>query len=345
MSLTAAANCVTIVDKELLMTDGLDTHDVSNDRAPRDGRTVVTTRPARSRGQRIADTLHRLEHDIDAWVATADAETGSPYLVPLSFLWDGAALLLATPAASPTGRNLVATGRVRLALGLTRDVVVIDGTAEALEDSDINADVADAFATRTGFDPRALTTTYRYVRVRPQRLQAWREVDELPDRDLMRDGRWLVPDDGDVSSPRGVEPQPEASRYELRPVGRVASPLTDRDAAPRQGDEGAPPARIVLRPELREAAADLAVGDEVLVLTWLHRGRRDVQSVHPRGDRSRPREGVFTTRAPDRPNPIGLHRVTIVAIEGEVITVDALEAVDGTPVLDVKPTLGTVDER
>jgi tRNA-Thr(GGU) m(6)t(6)A37 methyltransferase TsaA len=133
--------------------------------------------------------------------------------------------------------------------------------------------------------------------------------------------------------------------YQLRPVGWVESPLTDRVAAPKQGDEGAPPARIVLRPEVREAAADLRVGDEVLVLTWLHQGDRDVLSAHPRGDPNRPRPGVFSTRSPDRPNPIGLHAVTIVSIEDNAIGVADLEAIDGTPVLDVKPILGPVSER
>jgi tRNA-Thr(GGU) m(6)t(6)A37 methyltransferase TsaA len=133
--------------------------------------------------------------------------------------------------------------------------------------------------------------------------------------------------------------------YQLRPVGWVESPLTDRDAAPKQGDEGAPLARIVFRPELREAAADLRIGDEMLVLTWLHQGRRDVLSVHPRGDTSRPRQGVFSTRSPDRPNPIGLHAVIVESIEEHAITVRNLEAIDGTPVIDVKPILGRIHER
>jgi tRNA-Thr(GGU) m(6)t(6)A37 methyltransferase TsaA len=133
--------------------------------------------------------------------------------------------------------------------------------------------------------------------------------------------------------------------YQLQPVGWVESPLTDRDAAPKQGDEGAPPARIVFRPALREATADLRIGDEVLVLTWLHQSRRDVLSVHPRGDSNRPRQGVFSTRSPDRPNPIGLHAVTIVDIEENAIAVHNLEAIDGTPVLDVKPVLGAIRER
>jgi len=133
--------------------------------------------------------------------------------------------------------------------------------------------------------------------------------------------------------------------WRLHPVGRVESPLTDRDRAPKQGDEGAPPARVVFRPEARQAAADLRVGDEVLVLTWLHLGRRDVVTVHPRGDPDRPRQGVFSTRSPDRPNPIGLHAVTITGVEDDAITVSGLEAIDGTPVLDVKPVLGPARGR
>ena len=133
--------------------------------------------------------------------------------------------------------------------------------------------------------------------------------------------------------------------YELRPIGRVESPLTDRAAAPKQGDEGAPRARVVFLPKFREAASGLREGDEVLVLTWLHLGRRDVLSVHPRGDAKRPLTGVFATRSPDRPNPIGLHAVAIEAVEEDAITVRDLEAIDGTPVLDVKPVLGKRSER
>jgi tRNA-Thr(GGU) m(6)t(6)A37 methyltransferase TsaA len=133
--------------------------------------------------------------------------------------------------------------------------------------------------------------------------------------------------------------------YLLRPVGWVESSLTDRAAAPKQGDEGAPPARIVLRPEFREAARDLLRGDEVLVLTWLHQGRRDVLSVHPRGDVNRPLTGVFATRSPDRPNPIGLHLVRIENVEEYAVTVHNLEAIDGTPVLDIKPILGRPSHR
>jgi hypothetical protein len=148
------------------------------------------TADPRSRAQRRRDTEHRLTHDIDVWVASASAD-GGPYLVPLSFDWDGEALLLATPAASPTGRNLAATRTVRLGLGGTRDVSMIEGTVEVLEIDALPQERGDRFAARTGFDPRALTS-YRWFRVSPRHIQAWREVNELADRELMRDGRWLV---------------------------------------------------------------------------------------------------------------------------------------------------------
>jgi tRNA-Thr(GGU) m(6)t(6)A37 methyltransferase TsaA len=133
--------------------------------------------------------------------------------------------------------------------------------------------------------------------------------------------------------------------YQLEPVGWVESPLTDRAVAPKQGDEGAPQARIVFRPEIWEAAADLRAGDKILVLTWLHQGNRDTLAVHPRDDPNRPIQGVFSTRSSDRPNPIGLHRVVIVSVEENSISVRNLEAIDGTPVLDVKPVLDEVKER
>ncbi|ROO86403.1 pyridoxamine 5'-phosphate oxidase [Actinocorallia herbida] len=150
------------------------------------------TPPPRTPDRRKADTLARLESDVDAWIATADPEGGFPYLVPLSFLWDGATLLLSTPAGSPTARNLRATGRVRAGIGPTRDVVLIEGTVETLGPGDLTEALGDAFAAKTGFDPRTLTSPYAYFRVRPRLVQAWREADELTGRDLMRDGRWTV---------------------------------------------------------------------------------------------------------------------------------------------------------
>ena len=152
----------------------------------------MMTMPARTSKQRKQDVLDRLEHDVDLWVATADKITGTPYLVPLSFLWDGITVLMATPASSPTGRNLQAGNTVRLGLGPTRDVVLIEGTVRVFATGEISQEVADAFAVKTGFDPREETGTYLYFRVTPQRLQAWREANELVGRDLMRDGRWLT---------------------------------------------------------------------------------------------------------------------------------------------------------
>jgi hypothetical protein len=133
-----------------------------------------------------------LHEDIDAWVATADPSTGKPYLVPLSFLWHDSTVLIATPTDSPTGRNLLATSRVRLGLGPTRDVVVIEGIVTGFAAPEISVDVGDAFAAKAGFDPRELSAPYTYFRVTPRRIQAWREVDELAGRDLMRAGTWLV---------------------------------------------------------------------------------------------------------------------------------------------------------
>ncbi len=152
------------------------------------------TPPPRSRQQRKQDALERLERDVDAWVATADEGSGTPYLVPLSFLWDGVTLLIATPSSSPTARNLQATEKIRLGVGPTRDVVLVEGTAEALAASEVPNEVGDAFAAKTGFDPRQLSNPYLYFRIHPRRLQAWREANELEGRELMRGGVWLVPD-------------------------------------------------------------------------------------------------------------------------------------------------------
>jgi hypothetical protein len=147
------------------------------------------TPATRSRAQRRRDTEQRLTSDVDVWVASASAD-GVPYLVPLSFDWDGQALLLATPADSPTGRNLAASGVARLGLGETRDVVMIDGEVEVLGMDELPREQGDRFAARTGFDPRDDGTSYRWFRVSPRRVQAWREVDELADRELMQGGRW-----------------------------------------------------------------------------------------------------------------------------------------------------------
>jgi tRNA-Thr(GGU) m(6)t(6)A37 methyltransferase TsaA len=132
---------------------------------------------------------------------------------------------------------------------------------------------------------------------------------------------------------------------DVRPIGTVESRLVDVGEAPNQGDEGAPDAVLVIDPVLAVAVKDLRVGDRIVVVTWLHQARRDVLEVHPRGDERRSLTGVFSTRSSDRPNPIGLHTVEVLAIDGVRVRVSALEAIDGTPILDIKPVLGPVAER
>jgi tRNA-Thr(GGU) m(6)t(6)A37 methyltransferase TsaA len=127
--------------------------------------------------------------------------------------------------------------------------------------------------------------------------------------------------------------------FEIVPVGRVESPLTDPATAPKQGHEGAPDAWLVFDPTVLEGLQGIRPGDRVIVLTWLDRARRDLLRVHPRDDVTNPKQGVFNTRSADRPNPIGLHEVEIAAVDGPRVRVSDLEAVDGTPVIDVKPVL------
>ena len=145
--------------------------------------------PPRSRSQRTADTLDRLRHDVDLWVASA-SEDGEAYLVPLSYHWDGSTLTIATPSASPTARNLLRAGRARVALGQTRDVVIVEGTVEGVPIGE-DPELGDAHARSTGFDPRTLRDEYVYLRITPQEIQAWRESNELDGRALMRRGEWL----------------------------------------------------------------------------------------------------------------------------------------------------------
>ena len=145
--------------------------------------------PPRSRAQRRADTLERLRTDVDLWVASAD-DSGTAYLVPLSFVWDECALIVATPRSSATARNLLRAGEARVALGPTRDVVLVDGTVEELPIG-TDPELEDAHAAATGFDPRTLTDEYVYLRITPREVRAWREANELDGRLLMRDGRWL----------------------------------------------------------------------------------------------------------------------------------------------------------
>jgi tRNA-Thr(GGU) m(6)t(6)A37 methyltransferase TsaA len=127
--------------------------------------------------------------------------------------------------------------------------------------------------------------------------------------------------------------------YSLYSIGFIHSPLKQREDAPRQGSEGAPDAWLEVHPAVAEGLDDLALGDEIIVITWFHQAQRDILKLHPRGDKTIPLTGVFATRSPDRPNPLGLHRVTVLEIAGNSLKVGPLEAIDGTPVVDIKPVL------
>ncbi len=127
--------------------------------------------------------------------------------------------------------------------------------------------------------------------------------------------------------------------YTLSPVGFLSSPLKSREEAPHQGREGAPDAGLEVNETVAEGLEGIAVGDEILLITWLHKAQRDILKTHPRNDESMPLAGVFATRSPDRPNPLGLHRVRVLAIDGRRLQVGPIEAIDGTPVVDIKPVL------
>jgi tRNA-Thr(GGU) m(6)t(6)A37 methyltransferase TsaA len=135
-------------------------------------------------------------------------------------------------------------------------------------------------------------------------------------------------------------PSRDPSLFELRAVGHVESPLADRADAPKQGDEGSPESSLVFDESVADALTDLHPGSDMLLFTWLHQADRETLRVHPRGEAARAEEGVFTTRSPDRPNPIGLHRIVVVAVDGLRVRVRDLEAIDGTPIVDLKPVLG-----
>jgi tRNA-Thr(GGU) m(6)t(6)A37 methyltransferase TsaA len=176
-----------------------------------------------------------------------------------------------------------------------------------------------------------------------------------------RQHRWvreltqIWPSDGaaaaDYCSPRGqnrvrADREKNVTSFEVKAIGKVVSSLTDLESAPRQADEGAPEAWLVFEWDMLEGLRSIRSGDEVIVITWLDRARRDVLSMHPRGDTSRAPEGVFSTRSPHRPNPIGLHSVEIAAIDGRRLRVRNLEALDGTPIIDLKPILSeNIGER
>ena len=127
--------------------------------------------------------------------------------------------------------------------------------------------------------------------------------------------------------------------YAIKPIGIIRSELISREAAPHQGYEGAPEAWLEVNPRVAEGLEGIATGNEIIVITWFHQATRDILKVHPRGDNNRPLTGVFATRSPDRPNPLGLHQVTVLEIAGNRLRVGPMEAIDGTPVVDIKPML------
>jgi len=129
------------------------------------------------------------------------------------------------------------------------------------------------------------------------------------------------------------------SVFTIKPIGFVRSELTSLEAAPRQGDGGAPEAWLELAAQAAQGLLSIAAGDELVVLTWLHRAQREVLQVHPRGDLEAPLKGVFATRSPDRPNPVGLHRVVVLQVVGHRLRVTSMEAIDGTSIVDIKPIL------
>jgi len=160
-------------------------------------------------------------------------------------------------------------------------------------------------------------------------------------------GKQILAEDPSGNPIELFEPVLRESRLssEVRPIGWVESPLTDTTQAPNQGDQGAPSAWLNIEPQLAEAIRDLHVGENVIVLSWLHQARRDELSTVPGDNPGGPPRGVFSTRSPNRPNPIGLHRVEIIAVDGLRLRVSPLEAIDGTPILDIKPVLDRTAER
>jgi tRNA-Thr(GGU) m(6)t(6)A37 methyltransferase TsaA len=189
---------------------------------------------------------------------------------------------------------------------------------------------------RLSIPPQLCALRANILRRRDDELHAVESPKATLQAELLRrldrtdDARGETPIDGvDVNPPR----------FELALIGRVESPLTDPELAPKQGDEGAPDAWLIFEPSVLDALDGLRAGDEIIVLTWLDRARRDILRVHPRGDVSRAQQGVFNTRSPHRPNPLGLHRVEIASIDGARVRVRNLEAVDGTPIVDLKPVL------
>jgi len=228
----------------------------------------------------------------------------------------------------------------------------LGATGELATDRPTVMRIGDASLMISGVGPRPATAAFLYVYV-DDADASWRAATEAGarsieapldtpygDRRAMVEDRW-----GNVwqiATPRNAANA--AERFVLDPIGHVRSELRDRAEAPRQGSEGAPDAWIEIDPRFAAALDGVRVGDEAIVLTFFHRARRETLAVRPRGDLSEPITGVFATRSPDRPNPIGLHRVTVRAIDGARVKVGPLEAIDATPVIDLKPVLDETND-
>jgi tRNA-Thr(GGU) m(6)t(6)A37 methyltransferase TsaA len=231
-----------------------------------------------------------------------------------------------------------------------------DATGELHPDRPAEMHIGDSVIMVSGVGPREATPAFLYLYVEEadvtyrRALQAGARSLEAPsdmpygDRRAMVQDRWgnvwqiATRSEGGQDQP-AASPGPEPGAFGLTPIGWVRSSLAARQDAPRQGSEGAPDAWIDVQGPFAEGLGGVRVGDELVVITWLHQGKRGVLKVHPRGDPDVPLTGVFATRSPDRPNPLGLHRVTVLAMEGARLKVGPLEAIHGTPVVDIKPVL------
>jgi tRNA-Thr(GGU) m(6)t(6)A37 methyltransferase TsaA len=264
-----------------------------------------------------------------AYLATVRPD-GGPRAHPVTPILGEGRLFLFMEPDSPKGSDLRRDGRYALHCGVADSA----GTGGEFYVWGRAAFVADAQTRALAARSASYQPAERYVLFE---LGVERAASTVYGGDRPVRRRWAAP-----ARPETGE---SATTYPVRPIGVVRSALASLEAAPRQGDEGAPEAWLELDERLAPALAGIAAGDDLLVLTWLHRAERDRLQVHPRGDRARPLAGVFATRSPHRPNPVGLHRVTVLAVEGLRLKVAPLEAIDATPIVDLKPVLVPAEER